>query len=181
MAKKCIKLEVCINSKSKVYLFIYLFLLFIGLHLWHMEVPRLGVKSEPQLTACVTATATQDLSFLCNLHHGSWQHWILNPLSKTRGWPHVFMGTSRVRYCWATAGSPGTDKIFKQWEIYLWAIWLHFKWRPVRGAPLSMSTFSQLEIRRNGLRWINCSSRWHFISLGEQIFKNLVYPAGSVG
>ena len=30
-----------------VYLFIYLFILsFLGLHLLHMEVPRLGVKSE---------------------------------------------------------------------------------------------------------------------------------------
>ena len=29
-----------------IYLFIYLFLVFLGLHLQHMEVPRLGVKSE---------------------------------------------------------------------------------------------------------------------------------------
>ena len=31
---------------------------FLGLYLWHMEVPRLGVKSELQLPA--TATATLD-------------------------------------------------------------------------------------------------------------------------
>ena len=32
------------------------------LHLWHMEVPRLGVKSELQLPAYTTATAMRDLS-----------------------------------------------------------------------------------------------------------------------
>ena len=42
--------------------------LFLGLHPQHMEVPRLGVKWELQLSACTTATAmatataTQDLS-----------------------------------------------------------------------------------------------------------------------
>ena len=30
---------------------------FLGLHPWHMEVPRLGVESELQLLAYTTATA----------------------------------------------------------------------------------------------------------------------------
>ena len=29
-------------------------------------------------------TATPDPSHVCNLHHGSWQHRILNPLNKVR-------------------------------------------------------------------------------------------------
>ena len=37
----------------------------------HMEVPRLGVKSELQLQAYTTATATLDPSRVCNLHHSS--------------------------------------------------------------------------------------------------------------
>ena len=49
-----------------------------------MEVPRLGVELESQLPAYATATATQDLSFICNLHHSPWQCQILNPLSKAR-------------------------------------------------------------------------------------------------
>ena len=32
----------------------------LRLHLWHMEVPRLGVESELQLPAYTTATATRD-------------------------------------------------------------------------------------------------------------------------
>ena len=49
-----------------------------------MEVPRLGVKAELQLLAYSTATAVQDVSYVFNLHHSSWQHWILNPLSEAR-------------------------------------------------------------------------------------------------
>ena len=36
------------------------FFFFFWLHLWHMEVPRLGVKSELQLPGYATATAMQD-------------------------------------------------------------------------------------------------------------------------
>ena len=38
------------------------FLVFLGLQVWHMEVPRLGVKSELQLPTYTTATAMPDLS-----------------------------------------------------------------------------------------------------------------------
>ena len=44
-----------------------------------MEVPRLGVKSELQLPAYTTATATQDLSQVYDLYHNSRQCQILNP------------------------------------------------------------------------------------------------------
>ena len=43
-------------------LFLFLFFVFLGLHSWHMKVPRLGVKSELQLLAYTTTTATWDLS-----------------------------------------------------------------------------------------------------------------------
>ena len=36
-------------------------------HLQHMEVPGLGVKLEPQLQAYTAATATWDLSHICDL------------------------------------------------------------------------------------------------------------------
>ena len=51
------------------------FVLFLGLHLQHMEVPRLGVESELQLPA--TATATPDPSHVCTLRCSWWQHQIL--------------------------------------------------------------------------------------------------------
>ena len=49
----------------------------------HTEVPRLGVKLELQLLGY--ATATQDPSHVCDLHHTSWNHQMLNPLSEDRG------------------------------------------------------------------------------------------------
>ena len=61
-----------------------LFFCFLGLHLGHMEVPRLRVKSELQLLAYSRATAMPDPSQFCNLYHSSEQHQILNPLSKAR-------------------------------------------------------------------------------------------------
>ena len=57
-----------------------LFFVFLGPHMQHMEVSRLEVESELQLPAY--ATATRDLSCICDRHHSSWQHRILNPLSE---------------------------------------------------------------------------------------------------
>ena len=47
-----------------------------------MEVPRLGVELELQPPAYTTATAMQDPSHICDLHHISRQHWILNLLNQ---------------------------------------------------------------------------------------------------
>ena len=76
-----------------------------GLHPQQIEVPRLGVESELQLSACTTATAMPDLSCVCNLHHSSWQRQMLNLLSKARDQTPILMVTSRVHYCWATIGT----------------------------------------------------------------------------
>ena len=59
-----------------------------------MEFPRLGVEMELQLLA--TGTATWDPSCVCDLHHSSWQNWILNSLSEARDSTSVFMDTSWV-------------------------------------------------------------------------------------
>ena len=55
---------------------------FLGRHLRHMEVPRLGAESDLQLPAYTIATATHDPSLVCELHHSSRQCQILNPLSQ---------------------------------------------------------------------------------------------------
>ena len=44
----------------------FVFFIFSGPHLWHMEVPRLGVESELQLLVYTTAPAAQDLSLICD-------------------------------------------------------------------------------------------------------------------
>ena len=57
---------------------------------------QLGVELELQPRAYTTATAMPDLSCVCDLHHRSWQHWILNPLSEARDrtcvlWMHILI------------------------------------------------------------------------------------------
>ena len=61
-----------------------------------MEVPRLRVKSELQLPAYTTATATLDSSRVCDLYHSSVQSWILNPLSEPRDGTSILMDTTWV-------------------------------------------------------------------------------------
>ena len=69
------------------------------------SVSRLGVESELQPLAYAVATTTRDLSQVCDLHHSSQQHWILNPLSEARNWTCVLMDTSQICFCWAIMGS----------------------------------------------------------------------------
>ena len=84
-----------------VCLFIYLFVFFVLCpHLRHMEVPR---------PPYATATATQDPSQFCDLHHSSWQRQIPNPLSKTRVEPaSSWMLVGLVKH-WATTGTARCD------------------------------------------------------------------------
>ena len=74
-----------------VCLFFFFFFGFLGPHQRHMEVPRPGVKSELQPPACTTATAMQNPSHICELHHSSWQRQTLNPQSKARDRTCVLM------------------------------------------------------------------------------------------
>ena len=79
----------------------FFFFVFLRLHLRHMEVPRLGVKSELAPSAYATTTAMQDLS--C-----AWQHRILNPLSEAGDQTHNLMVPSRICFRCATMGTPRT-------------------------------------------------------------------------
>ena len=47
----------------------FFFLVFLELHLRHLEVSRLGVESEVEPLAYATATAMPDPSHVFNLHH----------------------------------------------------------------------------------------------------------------
>ena len=83
-----------------------LFCSFLWLHPQHMEVPRPGVKSELQLPAYTTATATWDLSLVCNLHQNSWQCWIPDPLSEAGNQTHILVDTSQIRFHCTRVGTP---------------------------------------------------------------------------
>ena len=69
----CVSNRAGLSDVPQLYLFIYLlvFLPFLGLLRRHMEVPRLGVQSELQPLAYTRATATWDPSCIFDLHHSS--------------------------------------------------------------------------------------------------------------
>ena len=70
----------CVNG---LFSFLFLFFNFI-------VIPaaggcfHLGGESELQSLACTTATATQDLSRICDLRHSLQQRRILDPLSEAK-------------------------------------------------------------------------------------------------
>ena len=61
------------GRSGKTFLFFSFLFFFLGPHLWHMEVPSLGVASELQLPADTTASAKLDLSCVLDLHCSSQQ------------------------------------------------------------------------------------------------------------
>ena len=79
--------------------FCFCFFAFLGPHLQHVEVPRLGVEIR------ATTTATQDPSHVCNLHPSTATP---GPQPTERGQgsnPHL-MDTSWIRFRYTTTGIP---------------------------------------------------------------------------
>ena len=74
----------------------FFFFCFLGPHPRHMQVSRLGVELELQLPGYATATATSDLSCVCDIHHSSGQHCIFNSLREARDQTYNLMDPSRV-------------------------------------------------------------------------------------
>ena len=113
---KIFKERSCFQSKalrfwaSYILIFFFFFSFFVfcfsGPYLQHTEVSRLGVKSELQLPAYTTATATQDQSCIFNLNHSLGQCQIPDPLSKARNWTFILMDTSRICFHCAMVETP---------------------------------------------------------------------------
>ena len=134
-----------LNSAKFVFLFVcflfvclfcfvlgFFLLFFLVPHSQHMEVPRLGVQSELQLPAY--ATATQDPSHICNLHHSSRQCRILNPLSKARDLTCNLMVPNWIRFCCAMMGTPHLSFFLAQdsnRKSHLVEFWPFFQVLPV--------------------------------------------------
>ena len=78
-----------------------------------MEVPRLGVRSELQLPACTTATATPDPSHGYDLHQSSRQCPIFNSLNEARDGTCILMDTSRIHNLLSHNGNSSLS-VFKE-------------------------------------------------------------------
>ena len=96
-----------------MFCFLGFLFVFLGPYPRHMEVPRLGNESELQLSACITATTTQDPSCICDLHRSSWQCWIPDALSKARDRTCIPMDTSWTWFLCATMRTPKSRFVYK--------------------------------------------------------------------
>ena len=52
------------------------------------------------------ATAAWDPSHVCDVHHSSLQHWILNPLRKAMDRTHILIFPSQIHLHCTTMGTP---------------------------------------------------------------------------
>ena len=117
------------NLFSWVFLFVcfwFVVFWFFGLHLWPMEAPRPGVHSELQLPAHATATASQDLSCICGLHHSSRQHWILTSLTEARDQTCIHMDTSWLHNPVSHSGNSRDS-----FHVFIDRLYIFFKLMPV--------------------------------------------------
>ena len=164
------------------FLFVFCFLSFYGHTCGIWEVSRLGVKSELQLPAYATATATLDLSRIWPTLQFT-ECWILNPLSRARDRTWVLMDLSWVRCPCGTTGTPrGFFFFFLTWaegNLFFW----HWSWTFTR--KKCSKCFKDYEVR-NFLLFYNIYSKhgnpWELIRLrtlprprGEEVFKPSIF------
>ena len=83
--------ELCSSRDQGFFALFFILLIYLMPHVQHTKVPRLGVKSELQLTAYTTATATQDQAASATYttahgNAGSLTHWTRPGIKPTSLW-----------------------------------------------------------------------------------------------
>ena len=79
---------------------------------------QVGVKLELQLLIYPTVTALWDLSHVCDLHHSSRQHQILNSLSEARDWTCILMYTNQVPHTLCDPSIPAVQSSCRDQLLY---------------------------------------------------------------
>ena len=87
----------CVHWNPVILFLLLLVFVFVFLGP-HMEIPRLAVESKLQQLANTTATATRNLSHVCDLQHRSRQPRILNSLREVKDQTCVLMDISQIRF-----------------------------------------------------------------------------------
>ena len=124
--------EAGLGRRREINCDVVLFFVFFfssGPHLWHMKVPRLGVKPELKLPNCTIAQQyqIQSMSATYTTAHSNTRSF--NLLSKARDWIHILWVLAGFLICWATAHCIGTSGAET-------AFWAHPSWGKIRRDPL---------------------------------------------
>ena len=134
---------------------------FLGPHLSHMEVPRLGVKSEPKLPAYTIATATWDPSRVFSLHHSSWQcrilNWVRPGIKPVSSWIPV-----RFVNHWAMKGTPNCNFLLVLLKAY-------FTWVIILSIYVFFLRRGSLQLKKKNLQ--KYISHNFFLSLQKSVVK----------
>ena len=103
---KCVTTFVSpIYSTSLFFALFYFILLFRAVSVTYGSFQARGHIGAAGASYTI-ATATQDPSRVCNLHHSLCQCLILNPLREAEVRTHILMNSSWVGYRWATTWTP---------------------------------------------------------------------------
>ena len=130
--------SVCLSVISEPEFFLFSLSFFLGLHLQHMKVPRLGVQSELPLLPTPTAHS----------HPGSLTHWARPGIQPASSWVLVGFTTTEP-----------------QWEpLRAWVLNPSFPWCQSRAFSIHSPSHQAMETAFCVLRCCiypqGCSSRW---------------------
>ena len=119
-----------------------------------------------------------DLSHICDLHHSSWQHQIVNPLSKARDWTHNLIVPSQICFRCATVGTPQiivkAGRLFGVWRNEISWCQIRLGSREVKGTNVA-----PVPKERRAASWTWCS-HWSALKAGKIELMSRWYIEGSV-
>ena len=99
------------------------------------------------------STAMRDPSFICHLHHSSWQCQILNPLSEASYWTRNLMVPSRIRWPLSHDRNSKWQSFLTGWPHHqrLWISVFHEILRISLGHPersLALPSFLEMQLHK---------------------------------
>ena len=156
-----------LSSKKIIFFFV-----FLGPHPWHIELPKLGVKSTVAAGLNHSYGNSSSEPCICNLHHSWWQRQILTPLSKARDHTCTLTDASQICFHWATTGSP------KEIILHEYIIFIAKYFKGINYVCACIHTHTHRGV--SGSNWLlfyklKFQDKWNSLMKGHQHLKKIYY------